>query len=224
MLLTEHDPDSPARPRPQLRAPCYGFTRSRSETPSARLAPSCSHAVGFQAIDAAPSIQFRRRAEARHRDSRAFARRPSDTRRLWDGSVCALHRFTRARRTATVRGVSVKLLRARPRGIGLPYGFRAPRPRCTQPASTHPSFRPREPVTSCVPGFVTTLAGAASAASLARPFSPLRAWRHRRPSHGAEASLPRGTMRRAPGGLDLPMRETREKRVSRHAHRFGQPP
>jgi len=138
--------------------------------------------------------------------------------------VCALHRFTRARRTATVRGVSVKLLRARPRGLGLPYGFRAPRPRCTQPASTHPSFRPREPVTSCVPGFLPTLAGAASAASLARPFSPLRAWRHRRPSHGAEASLPRGTMRRAPGGLDLPMRETREKRVSRHAHRFGQPP
>jgi hypothetical protein len=88
-------------------------------------------------------------------DPRAFARRPGVIRRLGDGSMCALHRFTRARRTATVRGVSVKLLRARPRVPGVPSGYRAPRPRCIRPTSTHPSSRPREPVPSCAPDVIS---------------------------------------------------------------------
>jgi len=94
------------------------------------------------------------------RDPRAFARRPGGTCHLWDGSVFALHRFTRSRRTATVRGVSVKLLRARSRVSGVPSGYRAPRPRCIRPTSTHPSSRPREPVPSCDPS-VDTMACAA---------------------------------------------------------------
>lgn len=92
------------------------------------------------------------------RDPRAFARRPGGTCHLGDGSVFALHRFTHARRTFTVRGVSVKLLRARSRVPGVPSGYRAPRPRCIRPTSTHPSSRPREPVPSCDPSMLTRLA------------------------------------------------------------------
>jgi len=55
--LTAHTTDSPSRPRPQLRAPYYRSTRSRSETPSIESASTRSHAVGFQAIDAVPAIQ-----------------------------------------------------------------------------------------------------------------------------------------------------------------------
>lgn len=51
-----------------------------------------------------------------------------------------------------------------------------------------------------------------------------RAWRHRGTSHRSSNIAARRTVKRAPGGLDLPMRETGETRVSRHAYRFGQPP
>jgi hypothetical protein len=151
------------------------------------------------------------------RDPRAFARRPGVTRRLWDGSVFALHRFTRSRRTATVRGVSAKLLRARSRVPGVPSGYRAPRPRCIRPTSTHPSSRPREPASSCDPDVDTRLA------PCIHTLTP-RAWRHRGTSHRSSNIAARRTVKRAPRGLDLPMRETGEPRASRHANRFGQPP
>jgi len=101
---------------------------------------------------------FESRPRPTPRDPRAFARRPSVIRRLGDGGMCALHRFTRSRRTATVRGVSAKLLQARSRVPGVPSGYRAPRPRCIRPTSTHPSSRPREPASSCDPSVDTRLA------------------------------------------------------------------
>jgi len=101
----------------------------------------------------------------------ACARRPSKTRRLWGDSECALHRFARPRFQAAVRGVSRKLLRARSRVLGLPCDFRAPRPRCIRPTSTHPSSHPREPVTSCAPEHLRSL----------RFVLVSRAWGHREP-------------------------------------------
>lgn len=174
--LTAHTTDSPSRPRPQLRAPYYRSTRSRSETPSTESAPARSHAEGFQAIDAVPSNQKRNRSSPC--DPRACARRPSVTRCLWDSGNCALHRFTRSRFMATVRGVSVKLLRARPRVLGLSSDFRAPRPRCIRSVSTHPSSRPREPVTSCDPEPLRSLRFVLTPPGLEAPWAASPCLRH----------------------------------------------
>jgi len=136
----------------------------------------------------------------------ACARRPSKTRRLWDDSECALHRFARSRFMAAVRGVSRKLLRARSRVLGLSCDFRAPRPRCIRPTSTHPSSHPREPATSCAPEHLRSL----------RFVLTPRAWKHRGPPRDFECCHS-GTAKSAPASLDLPMREAGETRVSRHA-------
>jgi hypothetical protein len=79
---------------------------------------------------------------------------------------------------ATVRGVSVKLLRARPRVLGLSSDFRAPRPRCIRPVSTHPSSRPREPVTSCDPEPLRSLRFVLTPPGLEAPWAASPCLRH----------------------------------------------
>lgn len=136
----------------------------------------------------------------------ACARRPSNQCRLGDGSEDALHRFARARSVAAVRGVSMKLLRARSRVLSLPCGFRAPRPRCIRPTSTHPSSHPREPIRRVLPNILEACASC-SPRGLGSTAGPL----------ATSSVATRGAAKSAPASLDLPMREAGETRVSRHA-------
>lgn len=78
--LTAHITDSPSRPRPQLRAPYYRSTRSRSETPS--INQLLRARTPLVSKPSTPYPHPRGRTEARH-ETRRLRAQTETSRHLW---------------------------------------------------------------------------------------------------------------------------------------------